>query len=366
MKIAILADPLDNQNAGVHIYTQGMVKALVQFDHKNEYLLVRQQKDSSLPDRVQQIKVPNFPYFPGFASFRLFFIIPLLLRWYGVDAVLEPAHFGPFNLPRKVKRITVVHDLTPLMFPHYHPWIGGLLQRLFLKRILQKTDLILTVSKNTAHDLGITFPFTQGKTRVIYPGRDPFFRPEYSNAVLQKWQITTPYFLCVGTIEPRKNLLLLLEAYQEFRQQYKERVQLLLVGGKGWKYQVFYDELAVHPFKEDIHLMGYVEKQDLPALYTQAVATVYPSHYEGFGLPVLEAMACGGVVISSDQASLPEVGGEAALYFHPEDAKGLLQHMLTITQSKDLGEERRNQSLQQAACFSWKAYWRQFSELIHS
>ncbi|MBX2877805.1 MAG: glycosyltransferase family 4 protein [Saprospiraceae bacterium] len=366
MKIAILADPLDNQNAGVHSYTKGMVEALVDFDNENEYLLIRQQKDSTLPERIRQITVPNFTYLPGFASFRLFFIIPMLLRWHRVDIVLEPAHFGPFNLPRSVKRITVIHDLTPLMFPHYHPWIGGLLQRLFLKRILQKTDLILAVSKNTADDLATTFPFTTDKTSVIYPGRDPFFRPEFSDAVLRKWKLSAPYFLCVGTIEPRKNLLLLLKAYQQFRIKHKDRVMLLLVGGRGWKYEVFYEELAVHPFREDILLTGYVEKQDLPALYTHALATIYPSYYEGFGLPVLEAMTCGGVVISSDQASLPEVAGDAALYFHPEDVKGLLQHMLTITQRKDLGEEIRNQSLQQAAGFSWEAYWLQFSELIHS
>jgi len=366
MKFAILADPLDDQNAGVHSYTKGMVETLLEYDHTNEYVLVRQVKDRTLPAKVRQIAVPKFQYLPGFATFRLFIIIPLLLRWYRVDAVLEPAHFGPFNLPKRVKRITVIHDLTPLLFPHYHRWLGGLLQRLFLKRILQKTDLILTVSKNTAQDLAIAFPFTLGKTSVIYPGRDPFFRPQSSEAIVQKWKLHHPYFLCVGTIEPRKNLLLLLKAYQEFRLQSKDRVLLLLVGGKGWKYEVFYEALAAHPFKDDIYLTGYVEKQDLPALYTKALATIYPSYYEGFGLPVLEAMACGGVVISSDQASLPEVGGEAALYFHPEDEKALLNHMLTIIRSEDLGKERRSQSLYQSANFSWEAYWRQFSQLIHS
>ncbi len=365
MKLAILADPLDNQNAGVHSYTKGMVEALIRYDRSNEYVLIRQQKDPTLPAKVQQIIVPNFQYLLGFATFRLFIIIPLLLRWYRVDVVLEPAHFGPFNLPSRVKRITVIHDLTPLLFPHYHPLLGGLLQRLFLKRILQKTDLILTVSRHTAHDLAQVFPFTKGKTNVIYPGRDLFFQPEFSTEVLQKRKIGAPYFLCVGTIEPRKNLLLLLKAYQQFRAQHTDRVLLLFVGGKGWKYQVFYEQLAAHPFKEDIYLTGYVEKQELPALYTNALATIYPSYYEGFGLPVLEAMACGGVVISSNQASLPEVGGEAALYFHPENQEALLNHMLTITRSEVWRRKKRNQSLNQAGGFTWEAYWRQFSMLIH-
>lgn len=366
MKIAILADPLDDQNAGVYTYTKGMVEALIQYDQDNEYVLVRQQKDPALPKKVHQITVPKFQYLPGFATFRLFIIIPLLLRWYRVDAVLEPAHFGPFNLPRSVKRITVIHDLTPLLFPHYHRWIGGLLQRLFLKRILKKTDLILAVSRNTAHDLARIFPFTEGKTNVIYPGRDPFFQPEYSRAILQKWQIKGPYFLSVGTIEPRKNLLLLLRAYGQFRAQHKDRVILLIVGGEGWKYQVFYEQLAAHPFKKDIYLTGYVEKQDLPTLYTNALATIYPSHYEGFGLPVLEAMACGGVAICSDQASLPEVGGEAAMYFHPQDEQTLSNHMLTITRSEIVRKEKSRQSLKQSEVFSWEEYWRQFAKFIYS
>ncbi len=366
MTIAILADPLDNQTAGVHSYTKGMVEALIRYGQGYRLMLVRQRKDSSIPQGVQQLVVPNFPYLPGFASFRLFIIIPFLLQWYKVDAVLEPAHFGPFNLPRRVKRITVIHDLTPLLFPDYHLWIGGLLQRLFLRRILQRTDLILAVSKNTANDLAETFPFTSNKTAVLYPGRDPFFQPVSSNEVLQKWEVDVPYFLCVGTIEPRKNLLLLLKAYKQFRQQKKDRVLLLLVGGKGWKYEVFYKELDAHPFREDIYLTGYVEKQDLPTFYTKAIATIYPSFYEGFGLPVLEAMSCGGVVISSNQASLPEVGGEAALYFHPEDEQGLLAHMLTLSQSKDLQERKRKQSLDQSARFSWKVYWQQFSQQIHA
>lgn len=366
MTIAILADPLDNQTAGVHSYTKGMVEALIQYGQDYRLVLVRQQRDSTLPQNVQQIIVPNLSYLPGFASFRLFALIPILLRWYKVDAVLEPAHFGPFNLPRRVKRITVIHDLTPLLFPHFHLWLGGLLQRLFLKRILQSTDLILAVSKNTASDLAKTFPFTIGKTAVLYPGRDPFFQPTLSNEVLRKWEIEAPYFLCVGTIEPRKNLLLLLNAYQQFRQQHQARVQLLLVGGKGWKYEEFYEELAAHPYRADICLTGYVEKQDLPIFYTNAIATIYPSFYEGFGLPVLEAMSCGGVVISSNQASLPEVGGEAAFYFHPEDEQGLLEHMLTLSQSESLQERKRKQSLDQSARFTWKIYAQQFSQQIHA
>ncbi|MCB0565061.1 MAG: glycosyltransferase family 4 protein [Phaeodactylibacter sp.] len=366
MKIAILAGPLDNQSAGVHTYTKGLIEALLQYDSNNEYVLIREKKGPDLPSKVQQVIIPNLPFLPLFASLRLFVIVPLILRRLQVDAVVEPAHFGPFNLPRHVRRITVIHDLTPLLFPQYHRWHSQLLQRLMLRRILKKAHLILAVSQNTAHDLASHFPFTEPKTVVVPPGRDPFFRPAPSKAVLKKWRIDAPYFLFVGTIEPRKNLLLLLRAYRQFREQYKERVLLLIVGGKGWKYRVFYDELAQHPYRQDIHLTGYVDKQDLPAFYTHALALVYPSLYEGFGLPVLEAMACGAVVICSSRSSLPEVGGTAALYFGPEDEAGLLRNMQAIVQNELLAEEKKALSLQQAAAFSWESYVRLFIEAIQA
>lgn len=366
MKIAILADPLDNQSAGVHAYTKGLVNALLQYDRGNEYVLIREKKDPALPSAVRQIAIPNHRFLLLFAALRLFAIIPLILRWLRVDAVVEPAHFGPFNLPRHIRRITVIHDLTPLLFPHYHRRHSQLLQRFLLRRILKKAHLILTVSQHTSNDLDRLFPFSRPKTVVIPPGCDPFFQPFISKAVLKKWRIDAPYFLFVGTVEPRKNLLMLLRAYRRFREWNNERVLLLIAGGKGWRYRSFYDELAQHPYRKDIHLAGYVDKQDLPAFYTHALALVYPSLYEGFGLPVLEAMACGAVVICSGRSSLPEVGGTAALYFDPEDEAELLSHMQAIVQNKPLAEEKKALSLQQAAAFSWESHVRLFIEAIQA
>ncbi len=365
MKIAILADPLDNQSAGIHIYTKGLVNALLEYDKDNEYILIREKVDPELPSTVQQIALPNNRSFLPYAAFRMFLIIPLVLRRLKVDAVVEPAHFGPFNLPRKVLRITVIHDLTPLLFPHFHRWQSQLIQRFLLWRILKKVHQILTVSQNTFDDLARLFPFTSSKTTVIPPGRDPLFQPLKSESVLKKWKIYSSYFIFVGTIEPRKNLLFLLKTYQRFREQNREKVLLLIVGGKGWKYQAFYDALAAHPYREDIHLTGYVDKQDLPALYTHSLALVYPSLYEGFGLPVLEAMACGAVVVCSNRSSLCEVGGEAALYFDPEDEDQLLQHMEAIVQNKTLITEQRKLSLQQASVFSWEKNANLFVKMLN-
>lgn len=361
MKIAILADPLDNQSAGVYTYTKQLIEALAKYDTENEFLIVRQTKDSKL--LLPQLAVSNFK-FPGYASLRMFLIIPFILRKEKVDAVLEPAHFGPFNLPKRVKRITMIHDLTPLLFPQYHRFHSQLLQRIFLKRILQKADLVLSNSQNTTKDLIKFFPFTKSKVKTILLGRDTDFQAITSKEYLQKKGITDPYFLCTGTIEPRKNLIVLLEAYQAFREQTTEKVLLILAGKKGWKTDDFFSKLEKHPFRNDIVLTGYVEKQELIELYSQAVTLVYPSLYEGFGLPVLEALSCKTRVICSNASSLPEVGGSVALYFQPQDKTELLAHLLTVFQEYKQGISNKEALLQQAQKFSWKEYAKMFRKAM--
>ena len=183
MRIAILADPLDNQNAGVHIYTRHMVRALLDANDGNEYILVRERRDDQYPG-AEQIVVPNVHLPIGFASFRLFFWIPFILRRKRIDAVIEPAHFGPFNLPRRIKRVTVIHDLTPIMFPHLHRWHSQLLQKLFLRRILRKADLIVANSNNTAADIERIYPVIKGKVSRIYLGKDDVYVPTGADSMI--------------------------------------------------------------------------------------------------------------------------------------------------------------------------------------
>ncbi|MEM1319707.1 MAG: glycosyltransferase family 1 protein [Bacteroidota bacterium] len=363
MRIAIIADPLDNQRAGVHVYTREFIRALLQDDQDHEYLLIREKVDPDL--EVQQIAVPNVRLPIGFASFRLFVWIPLLLRRLKVDAVLEPAHFGPFNLPSHVRRITVIHDLTPILFPQHHRFHSQLLQRIFLKGILRRAHLILANSAHTASDLHQYYPFTEGKVATIHLGRERHYQPTDSRTFLQSQNIKAPYFLFVGTIEPRKNLGVLLQAYAQFRQQSEAKVLLLIVGQKGWKSESLFEQIEVHPYREDIILTGYVDIAYLPELYSQALGFIYPSLYEGFGFPVLEALACGAPVICSRRASLPEVGGEVAYYFEPEAVGELVERMLVVAGLPEAERERLRQCcLEQARRFSWEKYVVGFKEAL--
>ncbi|PHI20301.1 hypothetical protein CEQ90_08940 [Lewinellaceae bacterium SD302] len=414
MKIAIIADPLDNQRAGVHVYVRELVKALIANPGPHEYILIRERVDPELD--IEQVAIPNTRLPIGFASLRLFFLVPLKLRQLGVDAVYEPAHFGPFNLPRSIKRITMIHDLTPILFPQFHNYHSQLLQKIFLPRILRRTDLVIANSHNTRDDLLKVYPFLQSptssgstqerssfstlsnsaeqpehrtdfgcqsskagkeqeqlpissltdKVAMIHLGVSDFFRPDDRQDFLEAHGIQHPYFLYVGTIEPRKNLLQLLEAYQQFREGGVAKTLLVLVGQIGWKSKAFDEALSAHPFREDIILTGYIKKEFLPQAYYHALSLIYPSVYEGFGFPIAEAMACGGAVICPDNSSLPEVGGELARYYSTYDTRELSEIMWRVALQGLPTVNRRKAYSAWAARFSWESYAIQFNTIMSS
>ncbi len=362
MRIAILADPIDLQQAGVHIYTRQLVEALIKYDLDNEYILVRHKRQNDFPD-TKQIIIKNYPKVYTFPSLRLFFIIPQILKYQKVDAVLEPAHFGPFNLPKRIKRITVIHDLTPFKFSQMHRWRSQVLQKVFLKNILHKASLILTNSKTTTDDLNAHFPFTKEKSHMIYLGKEEMFKPTYDKKVLEQLGINKPYFLYVGTIEPRKNLISLLRAFQQIRDKGKV-CQLLIIGGKGWKYASFFREHQMNPYKSDIILPGYIPRDFLPAIYSQSLAFVFPSFYEGFGLPVLEAMSCKSACILSDTSSLKEIFKGHAHFFHPEKHQELASRMIYLFDNPHEKEELAEKAFRLSKNFSWKKYVAKFKKAL--
>lgn len=356
MKIAIIADPIDNQRGGVHVYTRELVHALLAYDQHNEYILVREQHDPGITN-AEQLVVPNYRVGLGLSALRLFGVVPWMLARRGVDAVLEPAHFGPFNLPRRIKRITMIHDLTPILLPEYHRWHSQLLQRWFLGGILKRADLVLSNSQSTTRDLHQHYPVTKDKTATVLLGIDHTDLPEpVGEGALPQIGVDAPFWLYVGTIEPRKNLVRLLEAYRLFRESRAERVQLVIAGQRGWKSEAFYDALERHPFRADIVLPGFVPAQTLSQLYAHAIGLVYPSIYEGFGFPVLEAFSRGCLVVCADNSSLPEVGGDVAFYCQAETPTSIHQQMQRLYA---LVPAERNQKKIQARHWARQFTWQQ-------
>ncbi len=353
MKIAFLADAIDLQYAGIHVYTREILKAIHETDQKNEYVIVRSKAGGEFP-RFQEIVIPINPKIPMHERWRQFLHFPLQLRKAGVDIVVEPCHFGPFNLPSRIKRVTVIHDLTPLLMPEFHIRNSQIAHKIFLPGILRRAAHIITNSEYTRQDVIRTFPFTKEKSTAILLGKDKIFRPDARPEILQKYGIASNYILFIGTLEPRKNLPTLLKAFEQFHVKHDSDLQLVLVGKKGWRIGPFLHQLETSPVKDKIILPGYVQQEHLPVLYSLARIFVYPSLYEGFGLPVLEAMACGTPVLTSRVSSLPEVGGDAALYFAPDSAEALCSLLEKLDADGQLRSKMGKKGLERAARFSWE------------
>lgn len=364
MRIAIIADPIDNQKGGVHVYTRELVHHLIAINTDHELILIREKIDSNLTG-VRQIAIPNMRIGLGLAALRLFFVVPLILWWNKVDLVFEPAHFGPFNLPKRIKRVTMIHDLTPFLLSDFHRYHSQLLQKWFLKGVLRRADFVITNSLHTQRDIVAMFPFTMNKVAFIHLGCDPgIFRNTQSDCL---GGLVSPlkYWLCVGTIEPRKNLNRVLEAFDRYRSISNEDCKLVVVGEKGWKAASFFEQLEKHPFRDDIILTGYVPTDQLSALYSYSKGLIYPSFYEGFGLPVLEALNCGCPVICSGVSSLPEVGGNLALYIDPVSTNDIINAMHQID-SWSLDKRRifSHDACIWASQFSWEFHAKSWIQLI--
>jgi len=370
MKVGIIADPVDNQKAGIHVYTREMLRVLMTQKNEADQLLVVREKKKPQESGVQTIALPNIRWGLGLAALRLLMAVPLIFRWKKADIVIEPAHFGPFFLTKSQKRVTVIHDLTPITMPSYHNWHSQWLQNKFLKGILKRADLVVANSRHTACDIKKYYPFCEEKLIWIYPGIDPAFQPSSESYRLEKWGLEMQkYWVFTGTIEPRKNLNRLLEAYKLYRQKHPDNNEkMVIVGQKGWKSESFFEALETSPYKKDIILTGYIQKAELISLYTFAKGTIYPSLYEGFGFPVLEAFACGCPVVCSNTSSLPEVGGELAFYADPLSPEDICQQMERIDALDD--EERKTLQIQQrewASIFTWEKFgqewWEQLKKL---
>lgn len=361
MRIVIIADSVDLQDAGIHVYTRNMIEALQTYTNY-EVICIRHGRRIDIRFDNDVIVRPLLPFINK-DPFRVFLSIPHVIRKLKPDLVIEPAHFGPFNLPSSINRITIIHDLTPVKFPQWHKLFSAKLQKIFLPSLMRKANMVIVNSENTLADLHHYYPITNNKAVCIYPGVNPFFFSAERKTTVRRQS----YFLSTGTIEPRKNLQKLLTAFTMFRRSHPKYFKLIIVGGKGWKSDDFYLQLRNHPFRDDIEIRGFVTDAELKELYVNTTAFVFPSLYEGFGFPVVEAMVCGAPCIVSRISSLPEVGGNAVLYFNPYSAGELSEKMKQVASSAELQNELSIKGLEQVRKFSWSKFAARFdSEIIHS
>lgn len=356
------------QLGGVWRYTDSLIRALgrAAAPHRYSLLFLNAFKPwARVPPPTVSSATMRLVEVRSVSNLMFTFFVPMLARsgrGVTVESFLGPVDvFHSLNaavLPqRKGRRIVTVHDLTCLHFPQFHPWTRRALFRLGIRRAARLADAIIVPSSATKSDLAARFPAAEPKIRVIAEAHGEQFLPLSPTAtmgVIGRYGLPyRDYLLFVGNIEPRKNLLAVVEAYNRLRRRTRSAPCLAIAGGEGWKNRPIHHAAAASPFAGDIRFLGRVTDGELPALMNGALALVYPSLYEGFGLPPLEAMACGTPVITSNRSSLPEVVGDAALLVDPGDTAELADAMARIVDEEPLREDLRERGLKQAQGFSW-------------
>jgi glycosyltransferase involved in cell wall biosynthesis len=279
-------------------------------------------------------------------------IQPWALRQARVDLVHGPAFVGP--LFGGCPFLVTVHDLSFLFFPQGFRASNRVYLRLLARRSAQQARRIIAVSESTKRDLVAHYGLSPAKVDVIPNGVDPSFQPLPAAQVASfRAQRTLPerLILFVGTLEPRKNVAALVQAYARLPEP---RPPLVLIGGRGWLYDDLFRQIEALNLSDQVRHVGYVPAEDLPLWYNVATLFVYPSLYEGFGLPVLEAMACGVPVVTSSTSSLPEVVGPAGLLVDPANVEDLAGAMERALSDPALCAEMRSAGLERARQFSWR------------
>ena len=353
MRIGIDARIVHYVRGGIPNYVLCLLEALAGLDTDTDYYILHSRKE-----RAPLTPGPNFRPVACWTPPH-----NRLERWaFGVEVArlgLDLLHTTDFIPPALGYRRSVitVHDLT---FLHYPQFLTAESRRYYNQQIswaVDRADHILADSYATRSDLRSMLGVALDKVTVVHLAADPAFRPltdEQVVPVAAQYGLQPGYLLCVGTLEPRKNLPGLFLAYRQLFDAKTTTASLVLVGSKGWLYDEIFERVEELHLTERVCFLHNVPDADLPGLYNAASVLVTPSFYEGFGLPALEAMACGTPVVVADRSSLPEVVGEAGLLVDPQDPDDIAQALTRVLIDKPLRARMRILGLAQAARFTWE------------
>lgn len=323
------------------------------YHSKELYGLSNNQSATEQKAKKLQSFLKKFPLLKRLSRSFYLFITKFYKTTY--DLYFQPNFIPNSNIKAK-KLICTVHDFSFKLQPHWHTkeLIDHYNKNFF--SLIKKADHIITGSNFTKQEIIDYMKIPQDKISVIHHGvNHELYKPYPQNELQEtkaKFDLPKKFLLFVGSIEPRKNLLILLKAYNLLVKEEKDDLPLILVGFKGWENQEIMQDIGKN--KEYIRYLGFVSDSELAHVYNLATVFIYPSLYEGFGLPPLEAMACGTPVIVSNVASLPEVCGDAALYVVPTDPIDIKNKILAIAKDEKLREKLSQKSKAQAALFSWE------------
>ncbi len=360
MRICLDVSPTAQGHAGLGRYAGEIACALAEYkSHLPLTLFYNRQGEARLPEPLRHLPCQTVNW--GNKPWRLAVLLSQLIHWpldatFGASDIFHAtnhllAHFS------QAHTVFTLHDLIFLRYPEYHLPYNRWYLTFSMPRYLKAAQVIITPSEWSRQDALKFYHLPESKIKVIPEASAPVFQPTSDVVRLAeiraKYHLPEKFILHVGTIEPRKNLARLLDAFKLLLSDVPD-LRLVLIGKKGWLYAPFFKQLQNDGLTEQVIFPGFVDETDLPAIYQLATVFVYPSLYEGFGLPPLEAMACGTPVVSSNSSSLPEVVGDAGVLIDPTDTQALYQAIHRLLNDVNLQADLRQRGLRQAQQFSWR------------
>ena len=340
------------ERAGTAHYTKELVRALLEIDSDNEYFLFFGQ-EKNIPEEFKQPNAKIIILPPK--------SLPFISSHWQFSRTLKKCRLDIFHAPANTlpvgyngASILTIHDLAIYQNSEWFPK-QTFSTNFLVPRSLAKAKKIIVPSESTKQDLQKIFRVPEEKIKVIYEGvRAEEPSENAKNSTLEKFNLPEKnYFLFLGTIEPRKNLIALIAAYKILLQKNPDAPILVLAGGKGWKNDDIFEAIKKRSLENKIKCLGYVSNEEKFALMKSALAFVYPSLYEGFGLPILEAMSLGAPVITSRISSLPEIAGDAALLIDPNNDGEIANALEKLWKDENLRNDFINKGKHQSAKFSW-------------
>lgn len=347
-----------NSRAGLGRYARSLAQALIsEMDSPPTLFYNRTEQAQDIPEWSniprRSIRIGYKPWrmmiWQG-QLFRIAFnrLVPDARLFHATEHLLMPL--------RDVPTVMTVHDLIYKLFPQHHKKLNYWFLNAAMPLFVRRADAIIVVSQATKNDLIRHYGTPDNKITVVHEAAATHFRVPPDSEVARVraiYDLPERFLLAVGTIEPRKNLTRLAESLARLRQDHRD-LQLIVVGARGWLYGDFFARLEELGVQDAVRLLGYVPDDDLPAIFRAATVYVMASLYEGAGLPVLEAMACGAPVVSSRESSMPELGADVARYFNPYDVNHMTDVIGMVLDDRHLRAEMAAAGPERAARFSWQ------------
>lgn len=373
-RIAIDMTCTPKNKTGIGRYIKNLVEALQKEDNKNEYYLFTHSDDLDGFD----ITAPNFHFVAvNSAILRKTYIrilweqivLPFRLKSLKIDLMLSPNFTMPYL--SKVKKVVAFHDLTYFFMPEMHTPLKREMFKTYIRFSAKASSAILAISENTKNDIISYFPKTREKISLTPLGVAPNFYAFKNRKVdvidlVEKYGLPLNYILYVGTIEPRKNVISLIKAYEQLSSDIKSQYKLVLCGKKGWLYEDLFAYYEQSPDKDNIVFSGFITDEDLPYLYHQAALFAYVSHYEGFGIPLIESMACDTPLITSNTSSMKEIALNAALLVNPEKPTEIAEAIERLLTDASLRENFKSQYADKLSYYNWENCAKSTAQVFNS